>query len=51
MSSKEFDCVSVRVQYVDEQEMRVVAGPSRSDNWNFQNERVKSKLSCRKATL
>ena len=39
------------MQYVDEQEMRVVVGPSRSDNWNFRKERVKNKLSRRKATL
>lgn len=51
MSSKEFDRKSARVQYVDEQEMRVVVVPSRSGNWNFRKERVKSKLSCRKATL
>ena len=51
MSSKEFDREFARVQYVNEQEMRVVVGPSRSDNWNFRKERVKSKLSCRKATL
>ena len=38
-------------QYVDEQEMRVVVGPSRSDNWNFRTKKVKSKLSRRKATL
>ena len=38
------------MQYVDEQEMRVVVGPSRSDNWNFRKEKAKSKLSRRKAT-
>ena len=32
MSSKEFDHESDQVQYVDEQEMRVVIGPSRPDN-------------------
>ena len=35
MSSNELDHEPDHVQYVDEQEMRVVVGPSRSDNWNF----------------
>ena len=39
------------MQYVDEQEMRVVVGPSRSDNWNFRKEKSKSKLSRQKAML
>ena len=47
----EFDHESAQVQYVHEQEMRVVVGTSRSDNWNVQKEKVKSKLSRRKATL
>ena len=51
MSSNELDHEPDHVQYVDEQEMRVVVGPSRSDNWNFRKEKSKSKLSRRKATL
>ena len=51
MSSNELDHEPDHVQYVDEQEMRVVVGPSRSDNWNFRKEKAKSKLSRRKATL
>ena len=49
MSSKKFDHGSTQVQYVDEQEMRVVIEPSHSDNWNFQQEKAKSKLSRRNA--
>ena len=51
MSSNELDHEPDHVQYVDEQEMRVVVGPSRSDKWNFRKEKSKSKLSRRKATL
>ena len=51
MSSKELDHESDHVQYVDEQEMRVVVGPCRPDNWNFRKEKTKSKLSRGKATL
>jgi len=40
MSSKELE--SDHVQYVNEEEMRVVVGPSRSDNWNFQKKKAKS---------
>ena len=47
----EFDHESAQVQYVDEREMRVVVGTSRSGNWNVLKEKVKSKLSRRKATL
>ena len=49
MSSNELDHESDHVQYVDEQEMHVVVGPSCSDN--FRKEKAKSKLSRRKATL
>ena len=49
MSSNELNHEPDHVQYVDEQEMRVVVGPSRSDN--FRKEKAKSKLSRRKATL
>ena len=51
MSSKERESDNVQLQYVDEREMRVAVGPSRSDNWNSQKEKAKSKLSRRKATL
>ena len=51
MSSKEFDRESDHVQYVYEQKMRVVVGPSRPDNWNFRKEKAKGKSSRRKATL
>ena len=51
MSSKERESDNVQLQYVDEREMRVAIGPSRSDNWNSQKEKAKSKLSRRKATL
>ena len=43
MSSNELDNEPDHVQYVDEQEMRVVLGPSRFDN--FRKEKAKSKLS------
>ena len=49
MSSKELE--SDHVQYVNEEEMRVVVGLSRSDNWNFKKEKAKSKLSRLKATV
>jgi len=51
MSSNEIDHKPHHVQYVDEQEMRVVVGPRGSDNWNFRKEKSKSKLSRWKATL
>ena len=51
MSSSELGHEADHVQYVDEQEMRVVVGPSRSDNWNFRKEKSKSKLSRQKAML
>ena len=51
MSSNELGHEADHVQYVDEQEMHVVVGPSRSDNWNFRKEKSKSKLSRRKAML
>ena len=47
----EFYHESAQEQYVEEREMRVVIGTSRSDNWNVQKEKVKSKLYRRKATL
>ena len=48
MSSNELDHEPDHVQYVDEQEMRVLVGPSRSDN--FRKQKAKSKLSRRKAS-
>ena len=42
MSSNQLDHEPDHVQYVDEQEMRVVVGPSRSDNWNFQRKRLRA---------
>ena len=48
MSSNELDHEPDHVQYVDEQEMRVLVGPSRSDN--FRKQKTKSKLSRRKAS-
>ena len=49
MSSNELDHEPDHVQYVDEQEMRVLVGPSRSDN--FRKQKGKSKLSRRKAEV
>ena len=48
MSSNELDHEPDHVQYVDEQEMRVLVGPSRSDN--FRKQKAKGKLSRRKAS-
>ena len=48
MSSNELDHEPDHVQYVDEQEMRVLVGPSRSDN--FRKQKAKSMLSRRKAS-
>ena len=48
MSSHELDREPDHVQYLEEQEMRVLVEPSRSDN--FPKQKAKSKLSRRKAS-
>ena len=48
MSSNELDHEPDHVQYVDEREMRVLVGPSRSDN--FRKQKAKRKLCRRKAS-
>ena len=50
-NSKGRESDNVQLQYVDEKGMRVAVGPSRSENWNSQNEKAKTKLSGRKATV
>ena len=50
-NSKERESDNVQLQYVDEKGMCVAVGPSRSDNWNSQKEKLKASYLAEKLRL